>query len=62
MDLETYALISEVPGQWSGLVLEPATDPEDDLVGTVLGLLLALMWRGVDDWRQRSQVCKNESH
>jgi neurobeachin-like protein 1/2 len=61
VDMETYTLISEVSGQWSGLVLDPATDPEEDLCGTVISLYLVLMWRGItgssrEDWRERSQV------
>ena len=61
LDIETYSLISEVSGQWSGLVLDPATDPEEDLCATVLSTYLVLMWRGVcgssrEDWRERSQV------
>lgn len=61
MDVETYSLISEVSGQWSGLVLDPTLDPEEDLCSTVLSIYLVLLWRGIpgcskEDWRERSQI------
>jgi hypothetical protein len=61
LDVETYSLISEVSGQWSGLVLDPTLDPEEDLCSTVLSIYLVLLWRGIpgcskDDWRERSQI------
>lgn len=59
--METYSLISEVSGQWSGLVLDPTLDPEEDLCSTVLSIYLVLLWRGIpgssrEDWRERSQI------
>lgn len=61
VDVETYSLISEVSGQWSGLVLDPTLDPEEDLCMTVLSIYLVLLWRGIpgcskEDWRERSQI------
>ncbi|KAI9560727.1 putative neurobeachin-like protein 1-like isoform X3 [Daphnia sinensis] len=61
LDVETYSLISEVSGQWSGLVLDPTLDPEEDLCSTVLSIYLVLLWRGIpgcskEDWRERSQI------
>ena len=61
VDVETYTLISEVSGQWSGLVLDPSLDPEEDLCSTVLSIYLVLLWRGIpgssrEDWRERSQI------
>ena len=60
-DVETFSLISEVSGQWSGLVLVPTLDPEEDLCSTVLSIQLVLLWRGIpgsskEDWRERSQI------
>lgn len=54
-------MISEVSGQWSGLVLDPTLDPEEDLCSTVLSIYLVLLWRGIpgcsrEDWRERSQI------
>ena len=28
--MESYRVISEASGQWSGLILDPAIDPEED--------------------------------
>lgn len=61
MDIETFNFITEVSGQWSGLVLDPSVDPEEDLCSTVLSIFLVLLWRGVhgsakEDWRERSQI------
>lgn len=54
-------MISEVSGHWSGLVLDPTLDPEEDLCCTVLSIYLVLLWRGIpgsskEDWRERSQI------
>ena len=54
-------MISEISGQWSGLVLDPTLDPEEDLCSTVLSIYLVLLWRGIpgsskEDWRERNQI------
>lgn len=61
LDVESYSVISEVPGRWSGLVLDPTTDPEEDLCSTILSIYLVLLWKAIpgcskEDWRERSQI------
>jgi len=61
LDVESYNVISEVSGRWSGLVLDPTTDPEEDLCSTILTIYLVLLWKGIhgcskEDWRERSQI------
>ena len=61
LDVESYNVISEVAGRWSGLVLDPTTDPEEDLCSTVLSIYLVLLWKAIngcskEDWRERSQI------